>query len=39
VRDVPLDVAVQLPKRYRREFAVDAVDVIFRGICDHCSTP
>jgi Fe2+ or Zn2+ uptake regulation protein len=39
VRDVPLDVAVQLPKRYRREFAVEAVDVIFRGICDHCSTP
>ena len=32
VRDVPLDVASpSLPTRYRREFAVDAVDVIFRG--------
>jgi Fe2+ or Zn2+ uptake regulation protein len=39
VRDVPLDVAIQLPKQYRREFAVDAVDVIFRGICEECSTP
>jgi Fe2+ or Zn2+ uptake regulation protein len=37
VRDVPLDVDVQLPKRYRREFAVDVVDVIFRGICEECS--
>jgi Fe2+ or Zn2+ uptake regulation protein len=38
VRDVPLDESPSLPKRYRREFAVDAVDVIFRGICDQCST-
>jgi Fe2+ or Zn2+ uptake regulation protein len=38
VRDVPLDARPSLPRRYRREFAVDAVDVIFRGICDQCST-
>ena len=40
VRDVPLDASASpsLPKRYHREFAVDAVDVIFRGICDQCST-
>lgn len=37
VRDVPLEVSVRLPARYRREFSVDAVDVIFRGICDLCS--
>ena len=41
VRDVPLDASASpsLPKQYRRDFAVDAVDVIFRGICDRCSTP
>src|SRR5680860_1059748 len=39
VRDVPIDSSPSLPKRYRRTFAVDAVDVIFRGICDQCSTP
>jgi len=39
VRDVPLGVGTSpsLPKRYRREFAVDSVDVIFRGICEECS--
>jgi len=39
VRDVPLDASPRLPAPYRREFAVDAVDVIFRGICEECSTP
>ncbi len=37
VRDVPIDVDVRLPAVYRREFALDAVDVIFRGVCDTCS--
>jgi Fe2+ or Zn2+ uptake regulation protein len=39
VRDVPVDTRPKLPAPYRRDFAVDAVDVIFRGICDQCSTP
>jgi Fe2+ or Zn2+ uptake regulation protein len=37
VRDVPLAADVRLPARYRRDFSVDAVDVIFRGVCDDCS--
>ena len=39
VRDVPADTSPRLPASYRPEFAVAAVDVIFRGICDQCSTP
>jgi Fe2+ or Zn2+ uptake regulation protein len=39
VRDVPLGSSPRLPPEYRREFAVGAVDVIFRGICEECSTP
>jgi len=39
VRDVPLDARPRLPASYRREFAVDAVDVIFRGVCDQCAIP
>lgn len=39
VRDVPVDASPRLPARYRHDFAVDAVDVIFRGICDECATP
>jgi Fe2+ or Zn2+ uptake regulation protein len=38
VRDVPLTfAALRLPVRYRREFTVDDVQVIFRGRCDSCS--
>src|SRR5680860_30001 len=37
VRDVPFEPDVRLPARHRRAFAVDAVDVIFRGRCDECS--
>jgi Fur family transcriptional regulator, stress-responsive regulator len=37
VRDVPLDVIPRLPARHKRGFAVDAVEVIFRGLCDNCS--
>lgn len=38
VRDVTLDDADRLvpPRRYRRSFRVDSVDVIFRGRCDEC---
>ena len=39
VRDVPLDASPRLPPQFRRDFSVDAVDVIFRGICDECSPP
>lgn len=39
VRDVPLGARPRLPASYRREFAVDAVDVIFRGVCDQCAIP
>jgi hypothetical protein len=28
---------LQVPIRYRRDFTVDDVQVIFRGRCDHCS--
>jgi Fe2+ or Zn2+ uptake regulation protein len=38
VQDVSLDVArLHLPARYRREFTVDHVQVIFRGRCETCS--
>jgi Fur family transcriptional regulator, stress-responsive regulator len=38
VRDVLLDVAdLRVPARYRHDFHVDAVEVIFRGLCDSCS--
>jgi Fe2+ or Zn2+ uptake regulation protein len=36
VRDVPLTEVPSLPARYRREFRTDAVEVIFRGVCDQC---
>jgi Fe2+ or Zn2+ uptake regulation protein len=39
VRDVPLDASPRLPVQYRRDFAVDAVDVIFRGVCEECAVP
>jgi len=39
VRDVLLDVAdLRIPGRYRREFKVEAVEVVFRGVCDTCAT-
>ena len=38
VRDLPVDfTGLQVPIRYRRDFTVDDVQVIFRGRCDHCS--
>jgi len=38
IQDVALDVApIHLPARYRREFTVDDVQVIFRGRCQTCS--
>jgi Fur family transcriptional regulator, stress-responsive regulator len=39
VRDVPVDFPdVALPRRYRAGFTVDAVDIIFRGSCETCTT-
>jgi Fur family transcriptional regulator, stress-responsive regulator len=38
VRDLPVDFAgLHVPIRYRRDFTVDDVQVIFRGHCDQCS--
>jgi Fe2+ or Zn2+ uptake regulation protein len=38
VRDLPVDfTGLQVPIRYRRDFTVDDVQVIFRGRCDNCS--
>jgi Fe2+ or Zn2+ uptake regulation protein len=38
IRDVPVEFdGLRLPLRYRREFTVDAVDVIFRGRCESCN--
>ena len=38
VRDVLVDIAdVRLPPRDRRDFTVEAVEVVFRGVCDRCS--
>ena len=39
VRDVLLDVAdLRVPARYRREFVVESVEVVFRGVCETCAT-
>ena len=39
VRDVLLDVAdLRVPARYRHEFAVETVEVVFRGVCETCDT-
>jgi Fur family peroxide stress response transcriptional regulator len=39
VRDVAIGTeSVRLPARLRREFAVEAVEVIFRGRCAECAT-
>lgn len=38
VRDVLVDVAdVRIPSRYRRDFTVEAVEVVFRGVCEQCA--
>jgi Fur family transcriptional regulator, stress-responsive regulator len=40
VRDVLVDVAdLRVPARYRREFHIEAVEVVFRGLCESCATP
>jgi Fe2+ or Zn2+ uptake regulation protein len=39
VRDLPVEFdGLRVPPRYRREFTVDDVEVIFRGRCEHCAT-
>ncbi|HEX9505314.1 MAG TPA: Fur family transcriptional regulator [Acidimicrobiia bacterium] len=38
VRDVLLDIAdLRVPSRYRRDFTVEAVEVVFRGVCESCA--
>ena len=38
VRDLPVEFdGLRVPGRYRRDFTVDSVQVIFRGRCDDCS--
>src|SRR5215203_4673747 len=38
VRDVLLDVAeLRVPARYRRDFSVESVEVVFRGLCEPCT--
>jgi len=38
VRDVPVGFdGLRVPARYRRDFVVDQVEVIFRGRCEECS--
>ena len=38
VRDLPVEFdGLRVPGRYRRDFTVDAVQVIFRGHCDDCA--
>jgi Fe2+ or Zn2+ uptake regulation protein len=38
VRDLPVDFpGLRVPQRHRHGFAVDDVQVIFRGRCDNCS--
>ncbi len=40
VSDVPFDFpGLTLPRRHRQGFTVDAVEVIFRGVCDECGAP
>jgi Fe2+ or Zn2+ uptake regulation protein len=39
VRDLPVDFdRLHVPPRYRRDFTVDDVQVIFRGRCETCSS-
>ena len=38
VRDVLVDIAdLRVPGRYRRDFTVEAVEVVFRGVCEECA--
>ena len=38
VRDLPVEFdGLRVPGRYRKDFTIDAVQVIFRGRCDDCS--
>jgi Fe2+ or Zn2+ uptake regulation protein len=38
VRDVLLDIAdLRVPGRYRRDFTVETVEVVFRGVCEPCT--
>ena len=38
VRDLPVEFdGLRVPGRFRRDFTVDAVQVIFRGHCDDCA--
>jgi Fur family ferric uptake transcriptional regulator len=37
VHDVEITEVPKLPPRYRKEFHSDAVDVIFRGVCNDCA--
>ena len=40
VRDVLVDVAdLRVPTRYRRDFEVESVEVVFRGLCEACAHP
>ena len=40
VRDVLVDVAdLRVPARYRRDFHIEAVEVVFRGLCESCTEP
>jgi Fe2+ or Zn2+ uptake regulation protein len=38
VRDVLLDVSdLRVPARYREDFSIDTVEVVFRGMCQTCA--
>jgi Fe2+ or Zn2+ uptake regulation protein len=38
VRDLPVEFdGLRVPGRYRHDFTIDAVQVIFRGRCDDCA--
>ena len=38
VRDVLLDVAdLRVPTRFRHDFEIESVEVVFRGVCDSCA--
>jgi len=39
VRDLPVEFdGLRVPARYRRDFTVDDIQVIFRGRCEHCAS-
>jgi Fe2+ or Zn2+ uptake regulation protein len=38
VRDVLVDVReLRVPRRFRREFSVESIEVVFRGVCESCA--